>query len=195
MAEEQTQAPAPDESAAPDLIQIKERWTGAVIFEIAAVAELTGAKFGARIGFAARKAIEDRANLTDANLTGANLTDASLTDASLTDADLRGANLTDANLTGANLTGARLRGANLTGANLTGASLTDADLTGANLTGANLTGARLRGADLKSWNLTKARRLAAGPALRDALATVVALLPESGDEAVVAARKLLEQVP
>ena len=130
MAEEQTQAPAPDESAAPDLIQIKERWTGAVIFEIAAVAELTGAKFGARIGFAARKAIEDRANLTDANLTGA-----------------------------------------------------------------NLTGARLRGADLKSWNLTKARRLAAGPALRDALATVVALLPESGDEAVVAARKLLEQVP
>ena len=135
MAEEQTQAPAPDESAAPDLIQIKERWTGAVIFEIAAVAELTGAKFGARIGFAARKAIEDRASLT-------------------------GANLTDANLTGA-----------------------------------NLTGARLRGADLKSWNLTKARRLAAGPALRDALATVVALLPESGDEAVVAARKLLEQVP
>ena len=210
MTETQPPVPVPDETAAADLIKIRNDWTGAVIFEIAAMAELTGAKFGALIGFAARKAIETGADLTRANLRCANLTDADLTGADLTGANLRCADLTRADLTRANLTGADLTGADLTGANLTDADLTDADLTRADLTradlrcadltyadltGADLTGADLTGANLKSRISQKARRMAAGPALRDALDAVVALLPDAGDAAVVAARKLLEQVP
>ena len=155
MSEPQPPVPVPDETAAADLIQIRNHWTGAVIFEIAAMAELTGAKFGALIGFAARKAIETGADLTRANL--------------------RCANLTDADLTGADLTGANLRCADLTRADLTRANLTDADL--------------------KSWISRKARRMAAGPTLRDVLAAVVAVTPDSGNAAVISARKLLEQVP
>ncbi len=175
MSEPQPPVPVPDETAAAVLIQIKNRWTGAVIFEIAATARLTGAKFGARIGFAARKAIEGRASLMCA--------------------DLPGANLAGANLAGADMTCANLTRADLTGADLTRADLRCADLTYADLTGADLTGADLTGANLKSRISQKARRMAAGPALRDALDAVVALLPDAGDAAVVAARKLLEQVP
>ena len=195
MTETQPPVPVPDETAAADLIKIRNDWTGAVIFEIAAMAELTGAKFGALIGFAARKAIETGADLTRANLRCANLTDADLTGADLTGANLRCADLTRADLTRANLTGADLTGADLTGANLTDADLTGADLTRADLTRADLTRANLTDADLKSWISRKARRMAAGPTLRDVLAAVVAVTPDSGNAAVISARKLLEQVP
>ncbi|MEI3543836.1 MAG: pentapeptide repeat-containing protein [Alistipes communis] len=141
-------------------IEIRNRWTGSVVFEYT--------KEGNTITETVLDAIRRDANLRDAdlrgaNLCGANLCDADLRDANLCDADLRGANLRDANLYGADLRGADLRGANLCGANLcdanlrsanlSGANLRDADLRCADLCGANLYGADLRGADLRGANL------------------------------------------
>ncbi|WP_241123487.1 pentapeptide repeat-containing protein [Achromobacter xylosoxidans] len=105
--------------------EIKNRWTGAVLFT-ADVPEGTESGLIARV--ALEQAVEASAYLGDANLRGANLGDANLRGA-----DLRGANLRGANLGGANLRGADLRGANLRGANLGGADLRDANLGGANL--------------------------------------------------------------
>ena len=79
-------------------IEIKNRWSGNVIFE----ADADSLKIGVQMAIK-----------SDANLRGANLSDADLSDA-----NLRGANLSDANLRGANLSDANLRGANLSGANL-----------------------------------------------------------------------------
>jgi hypothetical protein len=87
-------------------IQIKHRYTGAVLYE--------GEHASLREAVIA--AVESGANLTGANLTGANLSGAYLSGANLSGADLSGANLTRANLTRANLTGAYLSGANLSGA-------------------------------------------------------------------------------
>lgn len=75
------------------MIEIKNRYSGATIFQ-ADVATL-------------REALV-RAAQAGANLTGAYLTGANLTGANLGDADLRGANLRGANLGGADLTGAYL---------------------------------------------------------------------------------------
>ena len=116
-------------------IEIRNRWTGSVVFEYT--------KEGNTITETVLDAIRRGANLRDANLR-----DADLRGANLCDADLRGANLRDANLCGANLCDANLRSANLSGANLR-----DADLRCANLCGANLYGADLRGADLRGANL------------------------------------------
>jgi hypothetical protein len=138
--------------------EILNRWSGAVQFGCELTAEIEAGPLSLRLGFAARKAFELKANLRDANLRDANLRGANLGDADLGGADLRGAdlggadlrdaNLRDANLRGADLGGADLRGANLRDANLRGADLGGADLRGANLRGANLRGANLRGADL-----------------------------------------------
>ena len=81
--------------------QIKNRFTGAVAYECELSVEVAGKSYNLQLGFAVKKAIEARANLTDANLTGAYLTGANLTGAYLAGANLAGANLTDANLTGA----------------------------------------------------------------------------------------------
>ena len=94
------------------MIEIKNRYTGAVIYTSATATE---------VSVALMEAVK-----ADANLRGAYLRDA----------NLEGANLRDANLRDANLGGAYLRGANLRDANLTDANLRDANLAGANLTGA-----------------------------------------------------------
>ena len=75
------------------LLEIKNRWTGAVIHsgEVNSIAGLATA---------------NKANLRGANLRGANLSDANLSGAYL-----RGANLSDAYLRGANLSDAYLSGA------------------------------------------------------------------------------------
>ena len=131
-------------------IEIRNRWTGSVVFEYT--------KEGNTITETVLDAIRRGANLRDADLRDANLCGANLCDANLRDADLRGANLCDADLRGANLRDANLCGANLCdanlrSANLSGANLRDADLRCANLCGANLYGADLRGADLRGANL------------------------------------------
>ena len=100
-------------------IQIKHRYTGAVLYEHEPTDEQQAS------GLAMRAALEAAVKCN---------------------ADLRGANLSDANLRGANLSGANLSGANLSGANLSGANLSGANLRGANLRDAYLSGAA--GADL-----------------------------------------------
>jgi len=116
-------------------IEIRNRWTGSVVFEYT--------KEGNTITETVLEAIRRGADLRDANLCGANLCGANLYGADLCGADLR-----DTALYGADLRSADLRGANLCDANLRGADLYGANLRGANLYGANLYGADLRGANL-----------------------------------------------
>ena len=129
-------------------VEIKSRWTGAVLFA-AAIAADTPPELHMKA--AVEMAVKARANLSDANLWGANLSDANLSDAYLSRANLSDANLSDAYLSRANLSGAYLSGANLSDANLWGANLSGANLSGANLSRANLSGAK---------NFEKARGLA-----------------------------------
>ena len=131
-------------------IEIKDRWTGKVLFT---------AKGATTVAAAVTMAVAARANLTGASLNRANLTGANLTGADLTGANLDGANLTGADLTGASLNRASLNRANLTGADLTGASLNRADLTGASLTGASLNRASLNRASLNRANLENVKNL------------------------------------
>ena len=120
-------------------IEIRNRWTGSVIFEYT--------KEGNTITETVLDAIRRGADLRGANLRGADLRSADLRGANLCgvnlrDADLRGADLRSADLRDADLHGADLRGANLCGANLRGADLRSAELRGANLCGANLRSAK-----------------------------------------------------
>ena len=144
-------------------IEIRNRWTGSVVFEYT--------KEGNTITETVLDAIRRGADLRDAdlcgadlcgadlcgaNLCGAYLCGADLCGANLRDADLRDADLYDADLYGADLYGADLRGADLRDADLRGANLCDADLCGAYLCGANLYDADLRGANLRDANLCDA---------------------------------------
>ena len=130
-------------------IEIKNRWTGNILFEYLSENNT--------IKKTVSEAIKSEANLRRANLRGANLRRANLCGADLYGADLRGADLCGADLCGADLCGADLRRANLRRANLCGADLYGADLRRANLCGANLCGANLCGADLCGANLCGAK--------------------------------------
>ena len=139
-------------------IEIRNRWTGSVVFEYT--------KEGNTITETVLEAIRRgadlySADLRNADLRGSNLCDADLRGADLRDADLRGADLCGADLRGSNLYGAylggaNLRGSNLYGADLRGADLCDADLRGSNLYGADLGGANLCDADLRGADLCDA---------------------------------------
>ena len=120
--------------------EIKNRWTGSVLFEYE--------KENNTIKETVEKAVEEGANLGGADLEGANLGGAYLGGAYLEGANLEGAYLEGAYLGGADLRGANLAGAYLEGADLEGAYLEGADLEGAYLEGADLEGANLRGANL-----------------------------------------------
>ena len=91
-------------------VEIKNRWTGEVIFTWEGDAEVTGVSYGEKLGRAVLEAIKAKANLRGAYLS---------------DAYLRGANLSGANLSDANLSDAYLRGAYLSGAYLSGAKGAD----------------------------------------------------------------------
>ena len=106
-------------------IEIRNRWTGSVVFEYT--------KEGNTITETVLDAIRRGADLRDADLCGADLRGSNLRSANLCDADLCDANLCGAYLRGANLYGADLCDANLCDANLRDANLRDADLRGANL--------------------------------------------------------------
>jgi hypothetical protein len=135
------------------VFQIKNRFSGSVMFECELTTQAARKPFGFQLGFAVEKAFETKTNLSGANLSGADLRGANLCGANLSGANLCGANLGGANLGGANLGGADLCDANLCGANLGGADLRGANLCGANLGGADLRGANLGGADLRGANL------------------------------------------
>ena len=109
-------------------IEIRNRWTGSVVFEYT--------KEGNTITETVLEAIRRGADLRDTDLYGADLCNA----------DLRGANLSDADLCDADLRSANLSDADLCDADLYGANLSDADLCNADLRGADLRGADLRGA-------------------------------------------------
>ena len=127
-------------------IEIRNRWTGSVVFEYT--------KEGNTITETVLDAIRRDtdlygADLCNADLRGSNLRGSNLCGSNLCDANLRDVDLRGANLCGADLCGADLCGANLCGADLRGANLRDVDLRGANLCGADLYGADLRGANLR----------------------------------------------
>ena len=130
-------------------IEIRNRWTGSVVFEYT--------KEGNTITETVLDAIRRGADLRDADLCDADLCGAYLRGANLYCAYLRGANLRGAYLRGANLYCANLYGADLCDANLRDANLRDADLRGANLYGADLRGTDLRGANLRGANLRDAK--------------------------------------
>ena len=112
--------------------QIKNRWTGSVIFTSEIDADESAPR-SIKLGLAVHIAVNEKAPLRDADLLGADLSDADLRGADLSDADLRDADLRGADLRGATLRDADLRGADLRGATLRGATLRDADLSGASL--------------------------------------------------------------
>lgn len=138
-------------AAATEIVEIRNRFTDAVIFT--AGVEVGLATVGLKLGAAVRIAIEAQANLhgaslPGANLHGANLRGADLSGANLHWADLIHADLSDANLTRADLINANLHWADLNNANLSGANLSVATLSGANMTSANLRGAGMHGANM-----------------------------------------------
>jgi len=83
--------------------EIKNRWTGSVLFEYE--------KEDNTLKDTVEQAVRAGANLSGANLEGANLSRANLSRANLSRANLLGANLEGANLSRANLLGANLLGA------------------------------------------------------------------------------------
>ncbi|WP_395370736.1 pentapeptide repeat-containing protein [Komagataeibacter diospyri] len=149
--------PTVEQTDAPEIFQIKSRFTGKVQFECELSAEVADMSFSIKLGFAVKKAIEARANLAGAYLADANLAGANLADANLAGAYLAGANLDGAYLAGAYLAGAYLADANLADANLADANLAGAYLAGANLDGAYLADAYLAGANLARANLADAK--------------------------------------
>ena len=68
------------------MFQIKNRFTGAVIFECELSADVAGKEYRFQLGFAVKKAVEAGANLAGAYLVGANLAGAYLAGAYLANA-------------------------------------------------------------------------------------------------------------
>ncbi len=125
-------------------IQIKHRWTEAVLWEGEAE----------DIKDAVKKAVASGSNLSGSNLRGSNLSDSNLSDSDLRGSNLRGSNLRGSNLSGSNLRGSNLRGSNLRGSDLRDSNLSDSNLSGSDLRGSNLRGSNLRGSDLRDSNLS-----------------------------------------
>ena len=131
-----TEAEQKTEEKKKVVIEIKNRWTGAIKF--------TSEK--STIKEAVEEAVVDnKANLIEANLIGSNLSGSNLSGSNLREANLSGSNLSDASLIGANLYGSNLSGSNLSGSNLREANLYGSDLRGANLSGAELNCAKFYG--------------------------------------------------
>ncbi len=116
-------------------IEIKNRWTGSIIFEYE--------KENNTIKDTVLEAIKSKADLSEANLSKADLSKADLRWANLSEADLSEADLSKANLSKADLSEANLSKADLRWANLSEADLSKADLRWANLSKADLRWANL----------------------------------------------------
>jgi uncharacterized protein YjbI with pentapeptide repeats len=133
-------------------MQVKHRFTGAVLFDAPDAQTLRDAVLAA----IAQGANLSGAYLSRANLSGADLSGAYLSRADLSRADLSGAYLSRANLSRADLSGADLSRADLSRADLSGAYLSRAYLSRANLSRADLSGADLSRADLSGADLSGA---------------------------------------
>ena len=96
-------------------IEIKNRWTGEVIFSHECEDNT--------IGKTVEQALKSSADLCNADLSNANLRSADLSNADLSYADLCNADLSNANLRSANLRSADLRSADLSNADLSYADL------------------------------------------------------------------------
>ena len=91
-------------------IQIKHRWTGAVLFECEAP---EGIEIRQHIRHALEKANKARADLSGSNLRDSDLSGSNLSYSNLRDSDLSGSNLRGSDLSGSNLSGSNLSGSNL----------------------------------------------------------------------------------
>ena len=131
-------------------IQIKSRFSGAVLFETEIAAEFADRNYGFRLGLAVRAAYK-----SGANLSGADLSDAYLSGLDLRGSDLRDSNLRDSILRGADLSGLDLRGSDLRGADLRGSNLSGSNLSGSNLRGSNLSGSNLRDSNLSGRKIVR----------------------------------------
>jgi len=125
-------------------IQIKNRFTGAIIFEFETEKNSVKETVKEFIRQELAKG-KSSADLSYADLCSADLSSANLSYANLSSADLSSADLSYADLCYADLSYANLRSADLSSADLSSADLCYADLSYANLRSANL-----RSADLSS---------------------------------------------
>jgi len=107
-------------------IEIKHRWTGAVLY--------TGAS-GMTMRETLEAATRSGSNLSGSDLSGSDLSGSDLSGSDLSGSDLSGSNLRGSNLSGSNLSYSDLRGSNLSGSNLRGSNLSYSDLRGSNLSG------------------------------------------------------------
>ena len=110
------------------MIQIKHRYTNAVLFESEAV----------DIRDCLLRALKSGSDLSGCDLSGS---------------DLHGCDLSGCNLRGCNFSGCNLRGCNLSGCNLHGCDLSDCNLRGCNFSGCNFSGCDLSGSDLSGSDL------------------------------------------
>ena len=108
--------------------EIKNRFNGKVLFTCELAADVENSSYGIKLGFAVKKAVEVKADLSSANLVYADLSSADLSYANFVYADLSSANLRNANLLYADLSSADLRSADLSSADLRYANLLYANL-------------------------------------------------------------------
>ena len=130
------------------LIQIKNRFTGMVIFQHSCK--------GNSIAKTITAALLSGVNLSGANLCGVNLSGSNLSGVNFSGVNLSGSNLSGSNLSGADLYNTDLYNTDLSGANLSGADLYNTDFSGSNLSGVNLSGVNLSGSNLSGSNLSGA---------------------------------------
>src|SRR5574337_1587496 len=112
----------------PKTLQIKHRYTGAVLFECAAESGMT-------MRHVLERAVASGANLSRSDLSGSNLSYSNLSGSDLRGSDLRGSDLS----------GSDLRRSDLSYSNLSGSDLRGSDLRGSDLRGSNLSGKKLIG--------------------------------------------------
>ena len=127
-------------------MQIKDRQTGAVMFEVAV------ATIRECVGEAARQ----NANLRGSNLSGSDLRYSNLRHSNLSYSNLRYSDLRHSNLRDSNLRHSNLRHSNLSDSDLSHSNLSYSDLSGSNLSDSDLSHSNLSYSDLHditvNWN-------------------------------------------
>lgn len=128
----------------PMQIEIKNRWTGDIIFS----GEFPSLKL------AVEHCAVAKISLSSSDLSNANLRNASLRGSSLNCSNLSGSNLSNANLSYTDLYGSDLSDANISNTNFRGTNLSNSDLRGADLSNSVLQKTDLSCSDLNGLNLS-----------------------------------------